>query len=324
MFCYLARKLLLWTLVFLLFLEVVLTASVYLQAFVGCQPLPLKLAAAVAAIQLTDSLRFACCLAAFCLAAGAVESRHIMLIRSTGGGARTVLLPILMASVTVGAFCAFFDSLVAPPIRSRLYEEERAALSRDLTAGMARAGQFRIGRAAFTAERVQENMAYAPACFVGDLLVRGETMTTGDEGAVVTGAEIRDAHGGETFRAGSFVIRFPSERVPETGYEQWVHRPWRAYRSMAVAVSVVPLVLFGFIAGILVGRIGQMKAFLLLLFLSFILYLGGEKALLDLARESLGVEAGWTAYLWGILVAAAGWPLALRAARSRAALGAEG
>ncbi len=324
MFHYIAKKFLVWTLAFLLFLEVVLTASVYLQAFVSYQPLPLKLVLAVAALQLTDSLRFACCLAGFCLAAGAVQRRHIMLIRSTGGGARTVLLPVLMASVTVGAFCVFFDSLAAPPIRSGLFEAERTALSRGLTAGMTRTGQFRIGRAAFTAGRVEGDVAHAPLCFVGDLLVRGETMTANDDAIVVTGAEIRDVHGQETFRAGSFVIRFPSERVPATGYEWWLRRPWRAYRTMCVAVSVVPLVFLGFTTGILVVRIGQMKAFLLLLFLTFIVYLGGEKVLLDMAEQGPGVEAGWAAYAWGILVAAAGWPLALRAVRSRTALGGEG
>jgi hypothetical protein len=323
MFYYIAKKLLIWTVVFLLFLEVVLTASAYLQAFVSYRPLPLRLVLGVAALQLTDSLRFACCLAGFCFAAGAVENRHIMLIRSTGGGARTVLLPVLMVSVTAGTFCVFFDSLAAPPIRSRLFEAERSELARGLTTGMARTGQFRIGRAAFTAERVRGEVAHAPLCFVGNLLVRGETMKAGGDEAVITGAQIRDVHGGETFQAGSFVVRFPSKRVPGGGYEWWLRRPWRAYRSMARAVSVVPLVLLGFTAGILVGRAGQMRAFLLLLFVTFVVYLGGEKALLDIAKESLGVEAGWAAYTWGILVAAAGWPLALRAARSRAALGVE-
>jgi len=324
MFCYLSRKFLTWTAVFALFLGVVLTSSVYLQAFVSYRPLPLRLVLTVAALQLTDSLRFACCLAGFCLAAGAVASRHIMLIRSTGGGARTVLLPVLMASVAVAAFCVFFDGVASPPLRRRLFDAETAALVRELTAGMARTGQVRIGDAAFTAERVEGGIAHAPLCFVGDLLVRGETMTAEQDRAVVTGAEIRDVHGGQTFRAGSFVIRFPSERIPENGREWWLRQPWRAYRSMARAVSVVPLALLGFIAGILVGRLGQMRAFLVLLFLAFVLYLGGEKEVLDLAKHQLGLAGGWAAYVWGLSVAAAGWPLALRAARSRAALGAEG
>jgi hypothetical protein len=324
MFYYLSRKFLTWTAVFTLFLGLVLTASVYLQAFVSYQPLPLRLVLVVAALQLTDSLRFACCLAGFCLAAGAVGSRHIMLIRSTGGGARTVLLPVLMASVTVAGFCAFFDGTASPPLRRRLFGAERDALVRQFTAGMARTGQARIGEAAFTAERVRGDTAHAPLCFVGDLLVRGETLTADRDRAVVSGAEIRDVHGGETFRAGSFVIRFPSDRIPKNASEWWLRRPWRAYRSMAGAVSVVPLALLGFIAGILVGRLGQMKAFLLLLFLAFVLYLGGEKGMLDLAKHQLGVAGGWVAYTWGITVTAAGWPLALRAVRSRAALGTEG
>jgi hypothetical protein len=324
MFYYLARKFLSWTAVFTVFLGVVLTASVYLQAFVSYQPLPLRLVLAVAALQLTDSLRFACCLAGFCLAAGAVESRHIMLMRISGGGAGTVLMPILMASVTVAAFCVFFDGTAAPPVRRGLFDSERAALIGELTGGMARTGQVRIGRAAFTADRVEGGVAHAPLCVVGNLLVRGETMAVENDRAVVGGAEIRDVHGGQTFHAGSFVIRFPSKRVPGTGREWWLRRPWRAYRSMAAAVSVVPLALLGFVAGILTGRLGQMRGFLVLLFLTFVVYLGGEKGGLDLVKDRLGVGAGWLAYSWGIIFAAAGWPLALRAVRSRAALGAEG
>jgi lipopolysaccharide export LptBFGC system permease protein LptF len=321
MYCYIVRKFLVWTVVFLLFLTVVLTASVYLQAFVSYQPLPLGLVLSVAALQLTDSLRFGCCLAAFCLAAAAVERRQIMLMRSTGGGAGMLLSPLVMSSVTVVAFCVFFESFAVPPIRAGLFKAERAALVEGMRDGMARTGQFRAGRAAFTAGRVEGNVMHSPLCYVGDLLIRGATLTAGDDEAVVADAEIRDVHGGRTFKAGSFVVRFPSEPVPGTGRERWARRPWRAYRGMCRALSLIPLVLLGLVAGVLVGRVGQMKAFLILLFLTFVLYLGGEKALLDLARRDLGVEGGWVTYLWGVLVAVVGLPAAVRAVRSRAALG---
>jgi hypothetical protein len=223
--------------------------------------------------------------------------------------------------VTAGAFCAFFEQIAVPRIRAGLFEAEKTAMVEGMKTGLMRTGQFRVGGAAFTAEHVEGDVMQDPLCYVGDLLIRGGSLVPGENEITVTDAEVRDVKGGRTFRAGSFSIRFPSEPVPATGRQRWKLRPWRAYRGMCRAVSVVPLVLIGLVAGVLVGRMGQMKAFVFLLFLTFVIYLGGEKAILDLARRDLGVEAGWVTLLWGVLVAAASLPLAVRAVRSRAALG---
>ncbi len=323
MFYYYLKKFLAWTLALLVLLEIILTGGLYLEAFLNYEPLPFKVFLLLSALQLPDSIRFACSMAAFCVAFAALGQRHIILIRTTHGTAGTLLEPLVVVAVAAACFCVFLDNYATPVLKERLFAAERRILVNGLRSEIARTGSFRIGQAVFTASGVDGDTMLSPFCAVGDLLVRGERGEAGDNEVIISNADIADVRAGKTFHAGTFQILFPSQSSSLPGLSRWIQRPWRAHRRMCMAIAVIPLTLIGFCAGLASGRLGQMGSFLLWLVLTLGVYLSVEKGMLDTARDSIPLSMGWIVYLWAVLCSVTAWFCAKKLFRCHSALGLE-